>query len=142
MPKIIKNGKAYGSSPSALSGLQDTNLSNVSSGNVLAFDGTKWVNSNGNNFMRCAYSSQSSLTEYEINYDVLSAISGRQFGMALVFAWKDIFALFYNSDNTIFISPLTPNPSRTASVSWISSTRNIKITFDQQIWLGISVYPV
>lgn len=48
MPKIIKNGKAYGSSPSALSGLQDTNLTNVTSGNMLVFNGpsNKWINSN------------------------------------------------------------------------------------------------
>ena len=46
MPKIIKNGKAYGSSPSALSGLQDTDFNNVSSGNLIVYNGTKWINSN------------------------------------------------------------------------------------------------
>lgn len=142
MPKIVRNETEFCTGPSTLTGLGDTNINSPTNNQVLAYDGNKWVNSNGNNFMKCAYSSQNNLTEYEINYDVLVATSGRQFGMALVFAWKDIFALFYNSDDTIFIKPLTPNPNRTASVSWLSSSRNIKITFDQQIWLGISVYPV
>ena len=48
MPKIIKNGKAYGTSPSALSGLQDTNISSPSSGQMLSYNGTKWVNTNTN----------------------------------------------------------------------------------------------
>lgn len=46
MPKIIKNGKAYGSSPSALSGLQDTNISSPSNNQALAYDSSdnKWKN--------------------------------------------------------------------------------------------------
>lgn len=45
MPKIIKNGKVIGSSPSALSGLQDTDIQSATSGQVLAYDGSKWANS-------------------------------------------------------------------------------------------------
>lgn len=95
-----------------------------------------------NNIFRCAYYNTASVTVYEIDYDYLAGISRRTYGMAIVSAWKDIFALHYNSDNTIFIVPLTPNPQRTVTCEWVSSTRKIKLTFSGQVWSGIAVYPM
>ena len=50
MPKSIyidENGneQILSSSPSALSGLQDTDIQSATSGQVLAYDGSKWANS-------------------------------------------------------------------------------------------------
>lgn len=135
------NGNIPANSDFSLSGLSDTTITTPSNNQLLGYSGGKWVNKDDNS-MRCAYASQSSQTQYNVNYDNLVAVSGRTFGMALVFAWKDIFALFYTSDSSVFVKPLTPSPNRTASVNWNSVTRNIEITFDQQVWLGISVYPV
>ena len=44
MPKIIKNGKVIGSSPSALSGLLDTDITTPTANQVLAYDGDDWSN--------------------------------------------------------------------------------------------------
>ena len=92
--------------------------------------------------LKCAYFSTESVSVYEIDYDYMAGISQRAYGMAIVSAWKDIFALHYNSDNTIFIAPLTPNPQRTVTCEWVSSTRKIKLTFSGQVWSGIAVYPM
>ena len=45
MPKIIKNGKVIGSSPSALSGLLDVTISSPSTNQVLAYNNGVWENS-------------------------------------------------------------------------------------------------
>lgn len=48
MTKIIKNGIVYGTAPSGLSELTDTNINNLASGNLLVYNGptSKWINSN------------------------------------------------------------------------------------------------
>ena len=50
MTKIIKNGIVYGTAPSGLSELTDTNISNPIVRNILAYDSTssKWINSINN----------------------------------------------------------------------------------------------
>lgn len=77
---------------------------------------------------------------FEIPYQDLKRSSGRDFGMALVFAWKEIFAMFYNNDNTVFITPLTSGTNRTATVEYVSSTQKLKLTFSGAVWGGIAVY--
>ena len=93
-------------------------------------------------FMRCAYWTSESKTTYVLNYDYLAGISTRPYGMAIVSAWKDIFALHYNSDTSIFIVKITNSSDRTATCAWDSTNRTITLTFSGTIWSGISVYPM
>lgn len=93
-------------------------------------------------FMRCAYWTSESKTTYVLNYDYLAGISTRPYGMAIVAAWKDIFALHYNSDTSIFIVKMTNSSDRTATCAWDSTNRTITLTFSGTIWSGISVYPM
>ena len=55
MPKIIKDGRIYGASPSTLSDLADTTVSSPTNNQVLKYDSStqKWVNGVGSAVISC-----------------------------------------------------------------------------------------
>lgn len=87
-----------------------------------------------------AYKTNDSKTVFEIPYTSLVSASGREYGIALVAAWKELYALFWNADTSIFITPLTSGSNRQVTCEWLSNTRVIKLTFSASIYYGIGVY--
>lgn len=125
-----------------LGDLNDVDTSGASTGDILVKGASGWETSNIlSNKVNIAYRSDSSVATYNVPLTDLQTASGRGYGMALVFAWKEIFAIFYNNDNTVYGVSLTSHGDRTlSSISY--SSENIVLTFSGTIWGGISIIAI
>lgn len=67
----------------------------------------------------------------------------RNYGVALVGAWKDLFLIFFIGNNTAGITKLGGfDNSNTATISWNESTQSVEITFSYTVWDGITILPL
>lgn len=125
-----------------LNNLGDVSISGTPNGKYLYNDNGTWKDAYLPEFAKLAYWSNESNATFNVPIAQIRERSGRSFGMALVFAWKDIFALFYMDDNTVTISSLTNSGNRTATVAYNSGTQNLDITFNGNVWGGIGILAI
>lgn len=96
---------------------------------------------NGN--VKLAYWSSQAISNYSIPLANLRSASGRDYGMAIVFAWKEIFAFHYDSNANLPVYNLTQGGNRTMTAAYNSSTQSIDLTFSGgNVWYGIGVLAI
>ncbi len=87
------------------------------------------------------FATTSSETTYSIPFEKFKV--HRDYGVALVSAWKDLFLIFFIANNTVAITKLGGlDNSHTATISWNESTQAIEITFSYTVWGGITILPM
>lgn len=92
---------------------------------------------------KLAYWSSQAVSSYSIPLSDLRSASGRDYGMAVVFAWKEIFAFHYDASANLPVYNLTQGGNRTLTVAYNSSTQSIDLTFSGgNIWYGIGVIAI
>lgn len=95
------------------------------------------VDSLSSSLTKLTYTDTSNGTAYAIPIEKLRI--RRDFGIALVGAWKSLFVIFFNSDNTCAIYRLWSDNNMTATIAY--SSGNVTITFSATVWGGITVIP-
>lgn len=68
----------------------------------------------------------------------------RTYGMAILSAWQNLYAIFYISENSsMFVKKIAglASESKNPTVTYDKDTESIIINFQETVWYGISILP-